>query len=99
MADIDLAAFAQAVAGRLALERLSYGVAVTKWPSTNKAMWSRVHRLIPLTAGNFVLVCKLLELSPVDFLREEKTRRVTRKTIVKQAVTVVATRETERVAP
>lgn len=95
MADIDRAAFAFAVAERLAAKRLSYSLAVARWPSTNKALWSRVNAGKPLSAGNYLLVCKLLNLSPWRFWHPDKAKRVTMKTIVKQAVTAGVARETE----
>lgn len=94
MAEIDHAAFAATVSAELARRRLSFGLAVLKWPATNKAMWSRATRGQTLSAGNYLLVCRLLRISPWRFWRDGKARRVTMKTIVKQAVTAAATRET-----
>lgn len=96
MAEIDHAAFALTVRSSLARRGLSYSDAVDLWPATNRAMWSRAANGKPLSAGNFLLVCRVLRLSPWRFWQGDKVRRVTMKTIVKQAVTASATRETER---
>ncbi|MGE0425287.1 MAG: hypothetical protein AB7O88_23715 [Reyranellaceae bacterium] len=94
MAEIDWLAFSHDVAVRLDEKGLSYAAAMEKWPETNKAFWSRAANGKPLSAGNYLLACKLLWLKPDRYLRRAKLRRVTMKTIVKQAVTVGAARET-----
>lgn len=65
MADIDRDAFARAVARRLAQAGLSYRKAVARWPALNAGMLSRACCARPLSAGNYLLVCRVLELTPI----------------------------------
>ncbi|WP_166163156.1 hypothetical protein [Chelativorans oligotrophicus] len=98
MAEIDHAAFAAAVAERLARRKLSFERAVAKWPDLNKAMLSRAVNEMPLSAGNFLLLCKVLRMSPYSFLILDKRRRLRLGDIAErlknQAVTVDLPRET-----
>ena len=98
MAEIDWTAFAGAVEERLAKRRLSFDRAVRKWPALNKAMLSRAVNEMPLSAGNFLLLCRLLRVSPYRFLILEKRRRLRLSDIAEraknQAVTVELSRET-----
>lgn len=94
MAEIDHRQFAEAFAERLQEIGYSLGRAAQKWPDTNKAMLSRATTGKPISAGNFLLLCQLAGLDPFDFLDTGKQRRVTMKTILNQAVTAAAKRET-----
>ena len=65
MAEIDWRGFGEAVSRKLDGERLSVRGAVARWPETNTALWSRARRgQQPLSAENFLLVCRLLDISP-----------------------------------
>lgn len=94
MAEIDGAAFARALSGRLDQLGYSIGRAVEKWPLTNKAMLSRAINGKPLSAGNYLLLCEMAGLDPYAFLDREKSERLTRKDVISRAVTALATRET-----
>lgn len=103
MADINHVLFAEAVKHTLQERGLTFGSAVEAWPELNKAMLSRVCAGKPLSAGNFLLLCALLQLRPYDFLVRDKGRRLTLRRIAKslcdEPVTVHAKRETEGGAP
>ncbi len=89
----DRARFAATVRRRL--DGISTRQAVAAWPALNAAMISRARNGENLTIGSFLTLCKALRLRPLAFLAEGvKRRRVTRKTILQQAVTASATRET-----
>jgi len=91
----DRARFAATVRRRL--DGISTRQAVATWPALNVAMISRARNGENLTVGSFLALCKALRLRPLDFHVEGvKRRRVTRKTILQQAVTAPAPRETER---
>ncbi|RWE75267.1 hypothetical protein [Mesorhizobium sp.] len=94
MADpFDRERFAASVRRRL--DGISGRRAVEAWPTLNTAMISRARRGENLTIGSFLVVCKALRLRPFDYLIDGvKRRRVTRKTILKQAVTVAVPCET-----
>lgn len=94
MAEIDGPKFASAFAARLDGLGYSIGVAVRKWPLTNKAMLSRGLNGKPLSAGNYLLLCEMAGLDPYAFLDREKSERLTRKDVISRAVTALATRET-----
>lgn len=98
MANIDHAAFAEAVCIELRRQGLSFALAVEKWPELDKAMLSRACSEKALSAGNFLLVCKLIRLDPYRFLKRGKRRRVRLRDIVKrlqeQTVTQADKRET-----
>lgn len=100
MARLDWPAFGRAVTGRLDAAGLSVRGAVARWPETNIALWSRARSgRKPLSVENFLLVCHLLRLSPRAFWSRDKRRRVTRKMLAKQAVTVGVRRETSKGTP
>lgn len=91
MASYDREAFAYHVSARLARLGLSGRAAADAWPDTNAALWSRIRNGKEVSAGNLLLVCKLLRLAPMRYLIRDKQRRVTMKAIGKnlarQAVT------------
>lgn len=95
MADFDHDAFAEAFEARLSAIGYTADRAVQKWPDTDKAMISRARNGKPLSSGNMLLLCQMAGLDPFAFLIVKHKRRVTRKTILKQMVTVPVTRETE----
>ncbi len=109
MADLDLRRFAAAVERGLA--GTSVRQAVARWPETNVALWSRARRgQQPLSAGNYLLVCRLLDLDPFAFLIEAKRvrpapkpRALTLRGILNslrdQAVTARVSREERRAEP
>ncbi|RWM19645.1 MAG: hypothetical protein EOR72_00125 [Mesorhizobium sp.] len=94
MADpFDRERFAASVRRRL--EGISGRRAVEAWPTLNTAMISRAKRGENLTIGSFLVVCRALRLRPFDYLIDgAKRRRVTRKTILRQAVTASVPCET-----
>lgn len=100
MADLDWNRFADAVDQRLEELDLSFAGAVWRWPALNKAMLSRACNGQTLSAGNLLLLCRLLELDPFAFVIDGKRRRPrghekpTMKTIAERAVTAPAARET-----
>ncbi|WP_265518947.1 hypothetical protein [Nitratireductor luteus] len=98
MADIDRAAFAEAIMRVLDRAGLSFGKAVETWPELDKAMLSRACSEKPLSAANFLLVCKVMGLDPFAYLIHDKQRRVRLRDIAKrlseQSVTPVVKRET-----
>ena len=94
MAEIDLPRFGMAVKVALSRKGLSYGDAVARWPETNKALWSRAVNGKALSAGNYLLVCRYLNLRAWAFVRVETGPRLTMKSIAKQAVTAADKRET-----
>lgn len=96
MADpFDRARFAATVRSRL--DGISTRAAVAAWPALNVAMISRARNGENLTIGSFLALCRALRLRPLDFHVEGvKRRRVTRKTILRQAVTAPAPCETHR---
>lgn len=94
MAEIDRDAFAVTVIEALEQRGLSYRAAVAQWPQLNVAMLSRACSRQPVSAANMLAICKVLGLDPMAFLIEGKRQRHTLKSIVKQAVTASASRET-----
>ena len=98
MAELDLARFAGALADRLRACGYSYSQAVEQWPETDRAMLSRAINRKPLSAANFLLLCRKAGLDPFDFLVAGKRRHVTLKSILDQAVTGGVSREAERAA-
>jgi hypothetical protein len=94
MADpFDRARFAASVRRRL--DGISVRRAVEAFPALNIAMISRAKNGDNLTIGSFLTLCKALRLRPLDFyVAGVKRRRVTRKTILDQAVTARVPRET-----
>ena len=97
MAEIDRAAFGIAVSIALKGRGLSYRQAVTDHPALDKAMLSRACHGERLSAGNYLLLCRILALDPFAFLVERP--RLTLKDIAKQAVTQSDKRETQEVSP
>lgn len=108
MAEIDWRGFADAVTARLDHEQLSVRGAVARWPGTNIALWSRARRgQQPLSAENYLLVCRLLDISPWRHWRADPrppkrkpakgALRVILKSLRKQAVTAAVSRETRAV--
>lgn len=97
MASYDREAFAYHVAAKLRRAKLSGRAAADAWPDTNAALWSRIKNGHEISAGNLLLVCKLLRLAPMRYLVTEKRRRVTMasigKSIANQAVTDGVSRE------
>lgn len=94
MADIDRASFAEALGLRLRQIGYSLHRAADQWPQTDMAMLSRATRGVSISAGNFLLLCELAGLDPYLFLDREPHRRVTLKSVLRQAVTAPASRET-----
>lgn len=105
MAEIDWRRFGDAVTARLDREQLSVRGAVARWPETNVALWSRARRgQQPLSAENYLAVCRLLGISPWRHWRgdprpakQKPTRAALRgilKSLRKQAVTATVSRET-----
>jgi len=94
MAKFDFPAFGAALAERLHAIGYSLDRAVAQWPETNKAMLSRAQNGVPLSVDSVLTICRFAGLDPFDFLDAGKRRRVTMKSIVKQAVTAGASRET-----
>lgn len=94
MAEFDWTGFADAVRLGLADRGCSLGAAVGKWPATDKAMWHRACHAKTLTPGNLLVVCDCLDIDPFAYVDDVKRRRVTRKAVVKQAVTRSVPRET-----
>ncbi|WP_192384754.1 hypothetical protein [Mesorhizobium silamurunense] len=94
MADpFDRERFAATVRRRL--DGVSTRQAVATWPTLNVAMISRAKAGQNLTIGSFLALCKALRLRPLDFRVDgAKRRRVTRKSILQQAVTASVPRET-----
>ncbi|TPI39296.1 hypothetical protein FJW07_14035 [Mesorhizobium sp. B3-1-9] len=93
----DRVRFAATVRRRL--DGISGRAAVATWPTLNVAMISRARNGENLTIGSFLALCKALRLRPMDFhVDGAKRRRVTRKTILQQAVTASVPCET-RSAP
>lgn len=98
MAEIDRLTFAVAVASALGEAGLSYTQAVALSPELDKAMLSRAVNGKALSAANYLVLCRALRLDPWNFV-VSKGRRLTMKSLVKQAVTAGASRETrERIA-
>jgi hypothetical protein len=104
MAEIDWRGFADAVSDRLDRERFSVRGAVARWPETNVTLWSRARRgQQPLSAENYLLVCRVLDIQPWRFWRAEPRpprRKVPRiairailKNMRKQAVAAPVSRE------
>ncbi|TGQ95394.1 hypothetical protein EN851_07695 [Mesorhizobium sp. M8A.F.Ca.ET.208.01.1.1] len=80
---------------RRRLEGISGRQAVEAWPTLNTAMISRARHGENLTIGSFLVLSKALRLRPLDFLAPGvKRRRVTRKTLLRQAVTASVPCET-----
>lgn len=78
MAEIDWSGFASDV--RAALGDMPINAAVARWPGTNKTLWSRARRgLQPLSAENYLAVCRLLGLDPwrrySDAAKPKRVRR------------------------
>lgn len=96
MAELDLSRFADALADRLRTCGYSYSQAVEHWPDADRTMLSRAINGKPLSAGNFLLLCRMAGLDPFDFLIGGKRRRVTLKSILDQTVAVGVSREAER---
>ncbi|MEO3386032.1 hypothetical protein [Mesorhizobium sp. CAU 1741] len=106
MAEIDWQGFASIVSARLRRDGLSIRAAVARWPETNVALWSRAARgRQPLSAENFLLLCRILRVSPWRFWSvhagtqpagspKRTTLRAIRKRMQKQSVSVCAKRET-----
>lgn len=98
-AEIDWRNFAAAVRLRLDLYGLSYGGAVAKWPDLNKGLLSRACNGKVLSAGNYVLVCQLMQFEAGRFLTFDDKPRVTLRAITEslqnQPVTAAVARETE----
>lgn len=94
MADIDRQRFAADFAERLSVLGYSLSRAADKWPETDRAMLSRASNGKTLSAGNYLLLCQMAGLDPYLYLVGAKGRRLTRKTLVKQAVTRGVPRET-----
>lgn len=95
MADVDWNSFADDVKSGLTGQGLSYDGAVSRWPTLNKGLLSRACNGKPLSAGNFLHLCDLLDLDPHCYLAVRKHSRVTMKSILEQAVTAVVRRETQ----
>lgn len=106
MAEIDWRGLGDAVSRRLEAEQLSVRAAVARWPETNTALWSRARRgQQPLSAENYLLICRILDVSPWRFWRDAPrpprrkaprySIRAILKSMRKQAVTVPVSRETE----
>jgi hypothetical protein len=95
MADIDRGRFAEAFRHRL--EQIGYSLhqAARQWPQADMAMLSRAARGVTISAGNYLLLCELAGLDPYAFLDRDPRRRVTVKSILRQAVTAGASRETQ----
>lgn len=96
MAELDLARFADALAERLRGSGWSYSQALEQWPETDRAMLSRAINRKPLSAANFLLLCRKSGLDPFDYLVMAKHRHVTLKSILDQTVTVGVSREAGR---
>jgi hypothetical protein len=96
MAELDLARFAGDLAEQLRACGISYSQAVERWPETDRAMLSRAINRKPLSAANFLLLCRKSGLDPFDYLVMAKHRHVTLKSILDQTVTVGVSREAER---
>lgn len=98
MAEIDWPKFAAAARVALKKRDVSYDGLVAVFPDLNKGLLSRACNGMPLSAGNFLRLCRVLWLKPDRFLIVVKRRRVTLKDILKhqqkQAVTVPVNRET-----
>lgn len=98
MASYDREAFAYHVSAKLARLGLSGRAAADEWPETNAALWSRIKNGKEVSAGNLLLVCKLLKLAPMRYLIRDKRKRVTMKAIgkslLRQAVTDSVSRGT-----
>lgn len=94
MARFDFPSFGAALAERLQDLGYSLGKAAEKWPETNKAMLSRAINGGTLSADSVLTICRFSGLDPFEFLGEGRRRRVTMKTILKQAVTAADKRET-----
>lgn len=92
MASYDRTAFAFAVAAVLQARGLSVERAAAHWPDTDAALWSRVKNGREISTGNFLLVCRVLNLWPLRYLRREK--RLTKKRILKHALTRAVSRGT-----
>ena len=92
MASYDRTAFAFAVAAALQARGLSGEAAARTFPDTDTALWSRLRNGKELTVGNYLLVCRTLNLWPLRYLVRDK--RLTRKRILKQALTRDVSRET-----
>lgn len=95
MAEIDRVRFAMHFSSRLTSLGYSLSRAAEKWPETDRAMLSRAINGKTLSAGNFLLLCEMAGLDPYRFLRRGKTARMTRKSVLDQAVTRGVPRETE----
>lgn len=96
MADpFDRQRFAAAVKQKLT--GISYRQAVEAFPVLNTTMLSRaIGGKRNLSIDSFLTICGTLRLRPMSFYNAGiKRRRVTLKTIVKQAVALRAARETE----
>jgi hypothetical protein len=94
LAEIDHADFAADFSRRLAELGYSMSRAVEKWPAADRAMLSRAINGKTLSAGNFLLLCEMAGLDPYVYLLRGKTCRLTRKTLIQQAVTRGVPRET-----
>lgn len=92
MASYDRTAFAFAVSAALDRRGLSVRGAVEIWPDTDIALWTRVRNGKEITVGNFLLVCRCLDLWPLRYL--VRAKRMTKKRVLNQAVTRAVSRET-----
>lgn len=94
MADFRFDRFSADFSARLEALGYSLGQAAVKWPLTDKAMLWRGANGKTLTAGNVLLLCQMAGLDPFAYLAAEPRRQVTRKRVLKQAVTRGVNRET-----
>lgn len=93
MASYDRTAFAFAVAAALEKRGLSGEAAARAFPDTDTRLWSWVRNGKEISVGNFLLVCRVLELWPLRYLVREK--RLTKKSVLCKALTRAVSRETE----
>lgn len=100
MAEIDWPAFAGAVRTGLAREGLSMRRAVARWPGTSVALWSRAASASrPVSAANYLLVCRLLGLDPFAFWRAGGSERPDRRAAARTIGQILKTMKKQGVSP
>lgn len=102
MADIDWAGFSIDVALALADQAMSFSAVVARHPVVSKATLSRARAGRKLSAGNYLVLCRVLGLDPERrivgrVVRAEASQpRLSIKDVFNQRVSQPVSREAER---
>lgn len=97
MAEIDWPLFSQHVAAVVGpAGQLSTRQAARKWPATNPATWSRAANVKAISAGNYLAICRALDLDPYAFYIGRSGATLSLNSILNQNVTDNVSRETRR---